>query len=57
MSIESLNMSERTTDCLKNNKILTVEALRSLTRDELYSLRNLGVLSRREILMKLKELG
>lgn len=56
-SIEDLNLSNRTTNCLKNAGIRTLSELVSKTEGDLVKTRNFGKHSLREINEKLAELG
>jgi DNA-directed RNA polymerase subunit alpha len=57
MSIEELELSVRSFNCLKRANINTVEELVNKTSDEMMKVRNLGRKSLDEVLAKLKELG
>ena len=57
MSIEELELSVRSFNCLKRAGINTVEELCSRTPDDMMKVRNLGRKSLEEVLAKLKELG
>ena len=57
MTIEELDMSVRSFNCLKRAGIDTVEDLINRTEDEMMKVRNLGRKSLEEVLAKLKELG
>ena len=57
MSIDELELSVRSYNCLKRAGINTVEELISKTPDEMMKVRNLGKKSLDEVLEKLKELG
>ena len=57
MSIEELDLSVRSYNCLKRAGINTVEDLANKTEDEMMKVRNLGRKSLEEVLAKLKELG
>jgi len=57
MSIEELELSVRSFNCLKRAGINTVEELCNKTSDEMMKVRNLGKKSLDEVLEKLKELG
>ena len=57
MSIEELELSVRSFNCLKRAGINTVQELCSKTPDEMMKVRNLGKKSLDEVLEKLKELG
>jgi len=57
MSIDELELSVRSYNCLKRAGINTVEELTSKTSDDMMKVRNLGRKSLEEVLAKLKELG
>lgn len=57
MTIEELNLSVRSYNCLMRAGIRTVEELGKLTEDDFLHIRNLGRKSREEIKQKLAELG
>ena len=57
MSIDELELSARSYNCLKRAGINTVEELCNKTPDEMMKVRNLGRKSLEEVLEKLKELG
>lgn len=57
MTIEELNFSVRTFNCLKRVGLDTVEDLTQLTADELYRVRNLGKKSSEEVIQRLRSLG
>ncbi len=57
MSIEELDLSVRSYNCLKRAGINTVEDLASKTEEEMMKVRNLGRKSLEEVLNKLAELG
>ena len=57
MSIDELELSVRSFNCLKRAGINTVEELTSKTPDDMMKVRNLGSKSLEEVLEKLKELG
>ena len=57
MTIEELDLSVRSFNCLKRAGINTVEDLVSKSEDEMMKVRNLGRKSLEEVLAKLKELG
>lgn len=57
MSIDELELSVRSFNCLKRAGINTVEELASKTPDDMMKVRNLGRKSLEEVLEKLKELG
>lgn len=57
MSIEELDLSVRSYNCLKRAGINTVEDLACKTEDEMMKVRNLGKKSLEEVLNKLAELG
>lgn len=57
MSIDELELSVRSYNCLKRAGINTVEELTNKTSDEMMKVRNLGRKSLEEVLAKLKDLG
>ncbi len=57
MSIDELELSVRSYNCLKRAGINTVEELTNKTPDEMMKVRNLGRKSLEEVLAKLDELG
>ena len=57
MSIDELELSVRSYNCLKRAGINTVEELCSKTPEDMMKVRNLGRKSLEEVLAKLKELG
>ncbi|MCL2704392.1 MAG: DNA-directed RNA polymerase subunit alpha [Defluviitaleaceae bacterium] len=57
LSIEELDLSVRSYNCLKRAGINTVEDLASKTEEDMMKVRNLGRKSKEEILQKLTELG
>ena len=57
MSIDELELSVRSYNCLKRAGINTVEELTNKTPEEMIKVRNLGRKSLEEVLAKLKELG
>lgn len=57
MSIDELELSVRSYNCLMRANIKTVEELTNKTADEMMKVRNLGRKSLDEVLAKLKELG
>ena len=57
MSIDELELSVRSYNCLKRAGINTVEELTNKTPDDMMKVRNLGRKSLDEVLTKLKELG
>ena len=57
MSIDELELSVRSYNCLKRAGINTVEELINKTSDDMMKVRNLGRKSLEEVLAKLKELG
>lgn len=57
MSIDELELSVRSFNCLKRAGINTVEELVNKTPDDMMKVRNLGRKSLEEVLAKLKELG
>ncbi len=57
MTIEELDLSVRSFNCLKRAGINTVEDLTNKTEEDMMKVRNLGRKSLDEVLMKLKSLG
>ena len=57
MSIDELELSVRSYNCLKRAGINTVEELTNKSSDDMMKVRNLGKKSLEEVLAKLKELG
>ena len=57
MTIEELELSVRSFNCLKRAAINTVEELTNRTPEDMMKVRNLGRKSLEEVLAKLKELG
>ena len=57
MTIDELDLSVRSFNCLKRANINTVEDLLFLTSDDLMKIRNMGKKSRDEIVKKLESLG
>jgi DNA-directed RNA polymerase subunit alpha len=57
MTIEELDLSVRSYNCLKRAGINTVEDLTNKTEDDMMKVRNLGRKSLEEVLQKLKALG
>lgn len=57
MTIEDLELSVRSFNCLKRAEIFTVEQLTSKTEAEMMKVRNLGKKSLTEVKLKLEELG
>ena len=57
MSIEEMDLSVRSYNCLKRAGINTVEELTNKTSDDMMKVRNLGRKSLEEVIEKLKELG
>ena len=57
MSIEELDLSVRSYNCLKRAGINTVEDLANKTEEEMMKVRNLGRKSLEEVLNKMAELG
>ena len=57
MSIDELELSVRSFNCLKRAGINTVKELTNKTPDEMMKVRNLGRKSLEEVLAKLKELN
>ncbi|MBU6150976.1 MAG: hypothetical protein KGR25_05965, partial [Chloroflexi bacterium] len=57
LSVDDLELSNRTLNCLKRNTINRLEQLASMTRDDLLHLRNFGEKSLEELEEKLAERG
>ena len=57
MTIEELDFSVRSFNCLKRARIDTVEDLISRTEDDMMKVRNLGRKSLEEVINKLASLG
>ena len=57
MSIDELELSVRSYNCLKRAGINTVEELTNRTTEDMMKVRNLGRKSLEEVLAKLNELG
>ena len=57
MTIEELDLSVRSFNCLKRAGINTVEDLISKSEEEMMKVRNLGKKSLEEVIQKLEELG
>lgn len=57
MSIEELDLSVRSYNCLKRANIVTVQELTQKTEDDMMKVRNLGKKSLKEVRDKLKALG
>ena len=57
MTIEELDLSVRSYNCLKRAGINTVEDLTNRTEEDMMKVRNLGRKSLEEVLSKLKALG
>ena len=57
MTIEELDLSVRSYNCLKRAGINTVEDLTNKSEEEMMKVRNLGKKSLEEVLGKLAELG
>ena len=57
MTIEELDMSVRSFNCLKRAGIDTVEDLISRTEEDMIKVRNLGKKSLEEVIQKLRSLG
>ena len=57
MTIEDLDLSVRSFNCLKRANITTVAALTAKTEDDMMKVRNLGRKSREEVKKKLEDLG
>lgn len=57
ITIEDLDLSVRSYNCLKRRNIHTLKDLTSMTRDDMMKVRNLGRKSLKEVESKLKEIG
>jgi DNA-directed RNA polymerase subunit alpha len=57
MTIEELDMSVRSVNCLKRAGIDTVEDLTNRTEEDMIKVRNLGKKSLEEVIQKLQSLG
>ncbi len=57
MTIEELDLSVRSFNCLKRHGINTVEDLTSMTEEDMIKVRNLGKKSLEEVIQKLHSLG
>lgn len=57
MTVEQLNLSVRTLNCLRRGNINTVGELMSKTEKDLMSLRNFGIKSKQELEERLQSLG
>jgi DNA-directed RNA polymerase subunit alpha len=57
MTIEELDLSVRSFNCLKRAGIDTVEDLVNKTQDDMIKVRNLGKKSLEEVIQKLESLG
>lgn len=57
LPIEHLELSVRSYNCLKREKLLTVKDVIKLREDQLYAIQNLGEKSVKEIISKIEELG
>jgi DNA-directed RNA polymerase subunit alpha len=57
MTIEELDLSVRSFNCLKRAGINTVEDLTNKTEEEMMKVRNLGIKSLEEVIEKLHSLG
>ena len=57
MTIEELDMSVRSFNCLKRAGIDTVEDLTNRTEEDMIKVRNLGKKSLEEVIQKLQSLG
>ena len=57
MSIEDLDLSVRSYNCLKRANIHTVEDLTKRTEEDMLKVRNLGRKSLEEVVKKLEDLG
>ena len=57
MTLEDLDLSVRSFNCLKRAGVITVEDMIKLTEDDLMKVRNLGRKSLEEVLQKMESLG
>ena len=57
MTIEELDLSVRSFNCLKRANIDTVQDLINRTEEDMIKVRNLGKKSLEEVILKLKSLG
>jgi len=57
MTIEELDLSVRSFNCLKRAGINTVDDLANKTQEDMIKVRNLGKKSLEEVIAKLKSLG
>ena len=57
MPIEEMELSVRSYNCLKRANINTVQDLTKKSREDMLKVRNLGLKSIDEVLVKLNELG
>lgn len=57
MTLEELNLSVRTYNCLKRANICTVKDLLALSKEDLLCVRNLGKSCIEEVISKLEKLG
>ncbi|HRR89874.1 MAG TPA: DNA-directed RNA polymerase subunit alpha C-terminal domain-containing protein, partial [Eubacteriales bacterium] len=57
MSVEDLDLSVRSYNCLKRASINTVEDLTKKTEEDMLKVRNLGRKSLEEVIKKLEDLG
>lgn len=57
LTIEELDLSVRSFNCLKRAGINTVEELRKMSREDLMKVRNLGRKSQEEVIQKLASMG
>ncbi len=57
MSVEDLDLSVRSYNCLKRANIHTVDDLTRRTEDDMLKVRNLGKKSLEEVVKKLEDLG
>lgn len=57
MSIEQLNLTVRSSNCLESNNIQTVKQLVTMTEADLLKIRSFGKTSLREVRQKLSDLG
>jgi DNA-directed RNA polymerase subunit alpha len=57
MTVEELDLSVRSYNCLKRASINTVEDLVNKTEDEMMKVRNMGKKSLEEVIQKLEAMG
>ena len=57
MSIEDMDLSVRSSNCLRRANILTVEDLVKKSKDDMLKVKNLGSKSLEEIIKKLQSYG